>query len=132
MITSLRIASAAGALVLALSAAAGAATVRLVPLSPPSIGASVRCALVPASISHAEPADLPAIAAEQNVTGIATVRIAIDRAGRLTHAALLDSSGNRFIDQAALRAAKFSRYTAESRDCAHVGGTYALVVDFTQ
>ena len=45
---------------------------------------------------------------------------------------LLESSGNRWIDQAALHAARFSRFSAESRDCARVGGEYAFVVDFTK
>ena len=119
-------------LTLALSTAAGAATVRLVPLSAPSVATSVTCAAVPASISNAAPAELPTIAAEQNVTGITAVRIDIDAAGRLRTSSLLASSGNRWIDQAALRAARTSRYSAETRDCAPVGGAYAFVVDFTQ
>jgi TonB family protein len=133
--TSLRIASIASivpALALALSTAAGAATVRLVPLSPPSIAASITCTAVPASISAAAPAELPTIAAEQNVTGITEVRIDLDAAGRLTKSSVLASSGNRWIDRAALRAARSSRYSAEVRDCAPAGGAYAFVVDFTQ
>ena len=132
MTTSLRIASIAGTLALALSATAGAATLRLVPLGPQSVGASVNCAATPASITHAEPADLPAIAAEQHVTGITSVRIALDASGRLTQTSVLESSGNRWIDRAALRTARFSRYGAESRDCTRVGGAYALIVDFTK
>jgi TonB family protein len=132
VITSLRIAGIAGTLALALSAVAGAATVRLVPLSPPSVGTSVTCTAAPASISYAEPADLPAIAAGQNVTGITSVFIALNASGTLTRSAVLGSSGNRWIDKAALRVARFSQYSAESRDCTHVGGTYALVVDFTK
>lgn len=132
MISPLRIASIAGTLALALSSAAGAASIRLVPLAPTSVGASVTCAAAPASITHAEPADLPAIAAEQNVTGITSVRIALDASGRLTNSSVLESSGNRWIDQAAVRAARFSRFSAESRDCTHVGGEYAFVVDFTK
>jgi TonB family protein len=102
-----------------------------VPLSPPSVATSVRCDAVPASVSDAAPAELPTIAAEQNITGTTSVRIDIDAAGRLTGTSVLASSGNRWIDKAALRAARQSRYTAEVRDCAPVGGAYALVVDFT-
>jgi TonB family protein len=130
--TSIRIAGIAGTLALALSAAADAAAVRLVPLSPPSVAASVTCKAVPASISNAALADLPAIAAEQNITGTTAVRIDLDAAGRLTKSSVLASSGNRWIDQAALRAARFSRYSAEVRDCAPVGGAYAYIVDFTK
>jgi periplasmic protein TonB len=130
--TSLRIASIAGTLALALSTAAGAATVRLVPLSPPSVGASVTCKAVPASVSDAVPADLPAIAAEQNITGTTAVRIDLDARGRLAKSSVLASSGNRWLDLAALRAARSSRYSAEVRDCAPVGGAYAYIVDFTK
>lgn len=130
--TPFRIVSIAATLALALSAAAGAATVRLVPLAPPSVGASVTCTGVPASISNAAPADLPTIAAEQNTTGITTVRIDLDAGGRLAKSSVLASSGNRWIDQAALRAARSSRYSAEVRDCAPVGGAYAFIVDFSK
>lgn len=131
MTTSLRIAGITATLALALSAAAGAATVRLVPLAHSSASTSLNCAAAPAAISDAALADLPEIAAGQNVTGITSVRIALNAAGVLTDTAVLESSGNRWIDQAALRAARLSRYRAESRDCAHVAGTYAFVVDFT-
>ena len=132
MTTSIRIASIAGTLALALSAAAGAATVRFVPLSPPSVAVSVTCKAVPASISNAAPADMPTIAAEQNITGTTAVRIDLDAAGRLAKSSVLATSGNRWLDQAALRAARSSRYSAEVRDCAPVGGAYAFIVDFTK
>lgn len=133
MTSPLRIAGIAGTLIFALSAAAGATTVRLVSLSgPPVLGASVTCAAVPAAITDAQPADLPTIAAEQNVTGITSVRVALDASGRLTSTSVLESSGNRWLDRAALQAARSSTYHAESRDCARVGGEYAFVVDFTK
>ena len=132
MTSPLRIASIAATLTLALSTAAGAASVRLVSLATPTVATSVSCAAVPAAITSAEPADLPTIAVEQNITGITAVRIALDASGRLTSSSVFASSGNRWLDLAALRAARLSRYSAESRDCAGVGGTYAFVVDFTK
>jgi|SRR5947209_2844401 len=135
MNTLLRAASAAAALSLALSTAASAATVRLVPLSPRTAGASIGSCALPfasAAVTAAVPADLPAIAAGQNVTGTTEVRIVLDPGGRLTEQSVLASSGNRWIDGAALAAARQSRYRAEVRDCAPVGGTYAFVVDFTR
>jgi TonB family protein len=134
MNTPLRTASIAAAMSLALSTAAGAATIRLVPLSPLAVGASVAPCAVPfrsAAVTEAAPADVPAIAAGQNVTGIAEVRIVLDPGGRLTEQAVLASSGNRWLDRAALTAARQSNYRAEVRACAPVGGAYALVVDFT-
>jgi protein TonB len=131
--TSLRIASIAGTLALALPSAAGAATIRLVPLSPPVIGASVSsCAapFVPANVLAAAP-EVPPIAAGQNASGIAAVRIALDARGRLTGESVLSSSGNRWLDRAALKAARLSHYSAEVRNCERVGGEYALLVDFS-
>ena len=133
MNASLHIAAIAGTLTLALSAAAGATTVRLVPLSPPVIGATIgSCAVpfAPAGVTAAAP-ELPVIAAAQNVTGIAAVRVALDARGRLVGESILNSSGNRWLDRAALRTARLSRYAAETRNCGRVGGEYALVVDFT-
>jgi periplasmic protein TonB len=133
MHTPVRTAGIAAALTLALSAAAGAATVRLVPLSPATAGASITtCAVpsAPAAVTSAMPAELPDIAAGQNAGGVTEIRIAIDADGRLTDQSVLASSGNRWLDRAALRAARQSRYRAEVRDCAPVGGTYAFVVSF--
>ena len=45
---------------------------------------------------------------------------------------MIASSGNRWIDRAALHAVRTSRYAAEVRDCAPVGGVYAVIVDFTK
>jgi TonB family protein len=130
--SSLRIASITGALALALSTAAGAATVRLAPLAGHTVGASLNACSAPPALTFAAPADVPAIAAGQHAAGIATVRVELDRRGTLAGAAVLASSGNRWLDRAALAAARSSRYAAELRDCERVGGAYALVVDFTE
>ncbi len=128
-------ASLAAALSLALSTAAGAATIQLVPLSPPTAGASITACAAPfvsAAVTAAAAAELPAIAAGQHVTGITEVRIVLDRGGRLTAQAVLASSGNGWLDREALAAARQSSYRAEIRECAPVGGAYALIVDFTR
>jgi TonB family protein len=130
--TSLRIASITGALALALTTAAAAATVRLAPLAGSTVGATLSGCSAPASITFAAPADVPAIAAGQHATGIATVRVELDGRGGLSTASVLESSGNRWLDRAALGSARSSRYAPEVRGCEHVGGAYAFVVDFTQ
>jgi TonB family protein len=135
MNTPLRTATAAAALSLALSTAASAATIRLVPLSPQTAGASIGSCAVPfasAAVTNPVPADLPAIAAGQNVTGVTELRIVLDPGGRLVEQSVLASSGNRWIDRAALAAARQSHYRAEVRECGPVGGVYAFVVDFTR
>jgi TonB family protein len=131
---SLRFVSVAGVLTLALSTAAGAATVRLAPLAGETIATSAKScpvASAPASVRLAEAAALPAIAAQTGVTGITTVRIALDDRGRVTDESVMGSSGNRWIDQAALRSAQLTRYSAEIRDCQRVAGAYEVIVDFT-
>jgi TonB family protein len=129
----LRIVSTAGALTLGLSTAAGATSVRLVPLGGTTIGASVSCKTSdrPAAISGVAYPVLPAIADGQHVSGITTLRIDLDATGRLTREEVLNSSGNRWIDNAARESARLSGYRSEVRNCASVAGAYALVVDFT-
>jgi TonB family protein len=131
--SSLRILAAAGALTLGLGAAAGAATVRLMPLGTTIVGASISCAASdrPAAITEVATPVLPAIAEGQHVTGITTLRIRLDAAGRLTREEVLNSSGNRWINRAARESARLSSYGAEVRNCERVPGAYALVVDFT-
>jgi TonB family protein len=130
----LRIAAVTGALALSLTAAASAAGLRLMPLGPQTAGATHNACAVPfaAASVAAAPVELPEIAAQQRVTGITTLRVDLDARGRLGSAAVLQSSGNRYIDEAALRTARTARYGAEVRDCERSGGTYALVVDFTE
>jgi TonB family protein len=131
-----RIAGIAGALTLALSAAAGAATIRLAPLTAPLAGDTLSASLTgcsaAASVAAAAPAVLPTIAASQNITGVTAVRVALDRRGTLTGASVLASSGNPWLDRAALSAARLSRFAPEVRNCERVGGEYAFLVDFTE
>lgn len=127
----LRIAGAAGVLTLALSAAAGAATIRLAPLAGDTISATLNACSSAASVAVAAPAVLPTIAAGQGITGVAAVRVTLDRRGALTGASVLASSGNPWLDRAALSAARLSRFSPEVRDCERVGGEYAFLVDFT-
>jgi TonB family protein len=125
-----RTAGIAGIFTLALSAAAGAATIRLVPLAHESVSATLNACSAAASISAAAPAVFPPIAAAQQITGTTAVRVTLDRRGTLTGASVLSSSGNPWLDRAALSAARLSRFAPEVRDCERVGGEYAFLVDF--
>jgi TonB family protein len=130
----LRIAAVTGALALSFTATAGAAGFRLVPLSPQTAAVTRNACAEPfaAASVAAAPAVLPEIAVQQHVSGVTAVRVDLDARGRLGAASVLHSSGNRYIDQAALRTARMARYRTEVRDCERVGGAYALVVDFTE
>lgn len=126
----LRIAGIAGSFTLALSAVAGAATIRLVPLTGTTVAATLSsCSAAPSVVGA--PAVLPQIAAAQQVAGVTAVRVTIDRGGALTGASVLSSSGNPWLDRAALSTARLSRFTPELRNCERVGGEYAFLVDFT-
>ena len=133
MTNSIRILATAGALTLGMSSAAGAATVRLIPLGGATVGASVLCKTSdkPAAISALANPVLPAIAEGQHAGGVATLRIDLDAAGRLTREEVLNSSGNRWIDSAARESARLSQYRSEVRNCASVPGAYAFVADLT-
>lgn len=131
---SLRIATMSGVLTLALAATASAATVRLVPLAAQTVAAAHSACTVESAAASivAMPVELPEIAAQQHVTGVTAVRVDLDARGRLADTSVLASSGNRWLDEAALRTARTSTYHAEVRACERVGGPYALVLDFTQ
>lgn len=84
-----------------------------------------------ASISQAYLPGLPAIAAGQAVSGKTMLRIQLNPDGALVANEVAQSSGNPWIDQEALLAARLSRFAPEVQGCNHVGGTYSLLVDFT-
>lgn len=135
MNTSLRIATIAGIMTLAGSGAAGATTIRLAPLAPRIVGASTTACPIPsapATVAQTNSADLPDIAVGQNVSGLTVVHVELDRNGSLVADDVMASSNNRWIDEAALRAARSLRYSPEIRECRNIGGDYALIVDFTQ
>ena len=118
------------------SAAVSAATVRLATLAPlthVSAGAtrSADCGRPdsPAAVTEPFAPTLPAIAAEQRVSGTAAIAVTLDRSGRVDSSTVLDSSGNRWIDDAALSAARLSHYSAETRACDAIGGSYMVLFD---
>ena len=57
--------------------------------------------------------------------------IAAGRSSRCAHAALANSSGNRWLDDAAIATARMSRYSPEVRNCTKLAGSYLISVEFT-
>ncbi|HTJ26240.1 MAG TPA: energy transducer TonB [Candidatus Limnocylindria bacterium] len=84
----------------------------------------------PATISRFVPADYPIMAAQQNVSGIARVRVDLTRTGTVLNATIDDSSGNELLDRAALVAARQQTYSPQVVSCRPVSGSYAITVDF--
>ena len=84
-----------------------------------------------ASIAQAYLPELPAIAAGQAVSGKTMLHIRLDPSGALVGNAVSESSGNPWIDNEALLAARLSRFSPAVQGCERIGGEYRLLVDFT-
>lgn len=112
--------------------ASSAATVKLIALASPHAGlvSAPQPCNKPAAIVGDAYADMPAIASMQGVTGTTRVRIDLTFAGNLSGIALFDSSGNPWLDRAAVSSAESARFTPEIANCEPVGGSYLYEVDF--
>lgn len=74
--------------------------------------------------------ETPSIITAQSLTGTSTVEVQLSSTGALLSNSLYASSGNRWMDEAALRSARMSRFTPEVRNCERVGDTYLYAVEF--
>jgi TonB family protein len=111
-----------------------AATIVLRPLQDHAVTAvNTRCARadVPAAIATAF-FSVPEIARGMHATGESLVRIDLDARGKLRTASMARSSGNPWLDRAAMDSAHLSRYRPEVRDCSAIGGTYLVAVIVTE
>lgn len=66
----------------------------------------------------------------QGFMGTVKVKVDLDASGAVVGANVYQSSGSMELDQAALQAARQSRYAPEERDCKNVSGSYLFTVDF--
>jgi TonB family protein len=117
---------------LQLAPAGAAPTVKVLSLAPINLSITAggsRCTS-PASVAGEPYAEMPAIAAEEGAAGSAQVRIRLTSTGVLDSATLFASSGNRWLDDAALRSARLTRFSPEIQQCRAVGGSYLYEVDF--
>lgn len=107
-------------------------SIQLVQLSPAGVavvGAPSKCD-TPAAIDGTPFFEMPQIAAEQDVSGQASVKIDITSGGALANEKLYSTSGNRWLDEAALLSARLTRYVPEMVNCEHVAGSYLYEVEF--
>jgi TonB family protein len=74
--------------------------------------------------------EMPHFAEEAGSSGTSVVEIDLLPSGALKHYALKQSSGNRVLDDSALRTARMTKYQPETQDCVAIAGSYLLVVDF--
>jgi TonB family protein len=112
--------------------ASNTGTVTLIPLS--SLHAGVASAISrcnkPAALDGEMYVDVPNIDILQGVTGTTLVRIDLNAKGVLTGESLFSSSGNPWLDRAALASPKAARFIPEMMNCTAVGGSYLYEVDF--
>ena len=115
---------------------AQAATLTLSPTAAKAVtGASTSCAraAAPARIVTPWNPEIPRIVELRNFGepyGSARVAVDLDSHGALLGSRVVSSTGIAALDDAALVAARRSRYGAESRGCAAQPGTYMLMVNF--
>jgi protein TonB len=74
--------------------------------------------------------EMPEIARQMGATGTAQIKVDLDESGKVLGAAVYKSTNNRALDQAALQAAKQSRYAPEVKNCVKIAGSYLYTVTF--
>jgi TonB family protein len=84
----------------------------------------------PAALEGEMSVDVSDVAILQDVSGTTLVRIDLTAKGTLGGEALFKSSGNAWLDRAALQSPKMARFTPEIVNCAAVGGSYLYEVYF--
>ncbi len=85
----------------------------------------------PAAIRGHMYADRPELAKALDLSGTTNVRIDLDANGDVANAAIVNSSGHEILDREALSETRAYRYVAETQECASVGGSYLVQVDFS-
>jgi TonB family protein len=102
------------------------------PPPPPPTPTKPACAVPnaqPKTIEVAEP-ETPQIAQQQGITGEVTVQIELDEKSHLVGNPVVTKSPSSVLNQAAINAAKHSRYQTEIKDCVPQAAKYLFVVEF--
>lgn len=84
----------------------------------------------PAGFGGPAVVDMPRIARLQGVRGETVVRVDLSARGALLQTAVDQSSGNPWLDKAAVAAARSLRYWPEVSACEAVAGSYGVSVKF--
>ncbi len=107
-------------------------TVKLIALSPAQVAviSSRPGCTASAGINGTPYFEMPTIAQEMGLSGIAQVKIDLSSSGNLAASQLFSSSGSRWLDAAALQSARMTRFTPETSNCVHVAGSYLYQVEF--
>lgn len=74
--------------------------------------------------------DTPQDAVAQGATGTAQIRVDLNSLGEVVGVSVYGSTGSMLLDDAALEAARESRYAPEQHNCKPIAGSYLYKVDF--
>jgi periplasmic protein TonB len=85
---------------------------------------------IPAKTVFTQTPDVPDDVRSQGILGTAKVKVDLDASGDVVGTSIYESTGSMQLDQAALAAARQSRYAPEERECKNVSGSYLFTVDF--
>jgi protein TonB len=92
--------------------------------------ASCTVASAPPVITRSVPAETPPFLLISGVSGAAEVEINLSDAGAVESATIAKSSGNKWLDAAAIDAVREQEYLPEISFCQPVSGSYLVNVDF--
>jgi TonB family protein len=85
---------------------------------------------IPAKIAEMPNYETPAIAKGQGVTGTAKIQVDLTADNYLQGSRMLSTSGNPYLDTAAMEVANHLHYVSEVQNCGTVAGSYILSVEF--
>jgi TonB family protein len=96
------------------------------PTPPPCAGADLPAAVAASPPPPAIPSSVRAL----NVSGVAAIRVDLDRDGNVTGAEIMQSVGDPSFDAIALQLAKEAHYTPAQHACKTIASTYVFRVRF--
>jgi TonB family protein len=114
------------------SAYTNSPSISLIPLTPRNVAisnAGPGCN-TPAAVDGQAYFEVPDIAAAEHQHGTAGVIIDLDSSGNLAAERVYNSSGSRWLDLAALKSARMTKFVAEKVNCEAVSGEYMYEVEF--
>jgi TonB family protein len=96
-----------------------------------AVGKTCTSPYTPPVAALAPSVEMPTIADEQGVmSGESIVEVSLSSKGDVIRATIEKSSGNRWLDNAALRTTRTTLFIPATTNCEPVGGTYLYAVDF--
>lgn len=101
------------------------------PIATPVAQACLQHDISPAVSATSAPVDIPPEARASKTSGTAAIQVQIDPQGRVTDAAVSQSSGSAGLDNVAVQMAKDTTYTPALVKCKPVASTYTFTVKFS-